>query len=207
VVLAAAQDTGGLKAAKTWYDRAGVTFPALIDPDHTLTALYGMVNVPTGVWIDEAGTIVRPPETAYSKSFTFMGQKLGDPRYVPALRDWVEHGAASRYVMRGQALGAKLAKSDGKRLAAVQFRLGTYFHRKGDAAQAKKHWSKAHGLDPDNWNFQRQAWSFEGLPGQMKWLQKVRGLGDKPYYEPLELPDAKPLSKGKPLPPTKRRWF
>ena len=25
----------------------------------------------------------------------------------------------------------------------------------------------------------------------MKWLNKVRSLGDKPYYEPLDLPDAK----------------
>ena len=84
MILAAAQDTAGLEAAKKWYDKAGVTFPALIDPDHKLTALYGMVNVPTGVWIDEDGNIARPPETAYSRSFSFMGKKLGDARYVPA---------------------------------------------------------------------------------------------------------------------------
>ena len=85
MILAAAQDTAGLAAAKKWYDKAGVTFPALIDPEHKLTALYGMVNVPTGVWIDEEGNIVRPPETAYSRSFTFMGQKLGDLRRTEIL--------------------------------------------------------------------------------------------------------------------------
>jgi hypothetical protein len=34
------------------------------DRDHRLAELYGMVNVPQAVWIDETGRIVRPTESA-----------------------------------------------------------------------------------------------------------------------------------------------
>ena len=38
----------------------------LIDTEHRLEDLYNLVNVPQAIWIDEQGTIVRPPETAGS---------------------------------------------------------------------------------------------------------------------------------------------
>src|SRR2546427_117513 len=40
-----------------WIDAAKPTYPALIDRDHRLAELYGIVNVPQAVWIDEAGRI------------------------------------------------------------------------------------------------------------------------------------------------------
>ena len=36
-------------------------YPCLIDERHLLGELLGIVNVPTAVWIDEQGAIVRPP--------------------------------------------------------------------------------------------------------------------------------------------------
>ena len=41
---------------------AAPAYPCLIDERHSLGETYGIVNVPTAVWIDEQGTIVRPPE-------------------------------------------------------------------------------------------------------------------------------------------------
>ncbi|MGH7823430.1 MAG: hypothetical protein ACREQ9_27020, partial [Candidatus Binatia bacterium] len=49
------------------------TYPCLIDRDHVVAELYGMVNVPMAAWIDEEGRIVRPAEPAgASDSFRAM---------------------------------------------------------------------------------------------------------------------------------------
>ena len=64
-VVSVALDTGGIEAAGPWIDRAKTTHPALVDEAHLLDELLGLVNVPSGVWIDERGTICRPPEPAF----------------------------------------------------------------------------------------------------------------------------------------------
>src|SRR5205807_6114747 len=46
-------------------ERIPLTHTALIDQEHLVSKLYSMVNVPTAVWINEQGRIVRPNETAY----------------------------------------------------------------------------------------------------------------------------------------------
>jgi hypothetical protein len=38
-----------------------VTFPAVVDPEHRVAELYGIINIRTVVWIDESSRIVRPP--------------------------------------------------------------------------------------------------------------------------------------------------
>ena len=84
-----------------------------------LDELLGIVNVPSGVWIDEQGVIVRPPEPAFpwrarQPSEELMAQlpalmleqlseaqkiKIDPESYLAALRDWVQHGEQSRYAL------------------------------------------------------------------------------------------------------------
>lgn len=149
-----------------------------------------MVNVPSGVWIDEEGRIVRPPEVAYSKEQKVLGTTIGDNRYIAGLRDWIAKGPESRFVMPPEKLEPKLARRDPKlRLADAQFKLGVYFHQAGDQKSAEKHWHEAQKLNPESWNYHRQEWSFDPATAARKWFGKFRALGGKPYYEPLDLPD------------------
>ncbi|MBX7168421.1 MAG: redoxin domain-containing protein [Pirellulales bacterium] len=188
-IIAAAQDTGGEQACGKFYDSAKATFTTLIDVDHVVSTAFQMVNVPTGVWIDEQGHIVRPPEVAYSKQMKVLGQVIGDDRYVAGLRDWVKHGANSRFVAPAKLLERKLAARPLRlRQADCEFRLGTWFQAQGDNPRARAHWKVAQELNPDNWNYHRQDWSFHGSEALTKWLAKFRALGDRPYYEPAEFP-------------------
>ena len=38
-----------------------LTYPVLVDRDFIFAETYGITNVPSTVWIDEAGNVVRPP--------------------------------------------------------------------------------------------------------------------------------------------------
>jgi hypothetical protein len=55
------------------------------------------------------------------------------------------------------------------------------------AARATEYWERAQALAPDNWNYHRQEWTdTEGMVGP-KYRAKRAGLGDKPYYAPLDI--------------------
>ena len=64
-VVTVALDTGGVEAAKPFVDKANANHPSLLDEAHVVDELFGVVNVPNGVWIDEDGMIVRPAEPAH----------------------------------------------------------------------------------------------------------------------------------------------
>lgn len=188
-LVAVAEDTGGEAAAGKFYDRAGATFTTLIDREHLLSTLYHLVNVPTGVWVDEQGRIVRPPEVAYTVA-KVLGQPVGGDRYVAALRDWVSRGAQSPFVLNTEQLRTRLrVRSQDERLADANFRLGVYFHEQGDAARADRYWQAAQLLNSESWNYHRQDWSFTPREAMRNWMRKFQALDGKPYYAPLELPE------------------
>ena len=148
-----------------------------------------MVNVPAGVWIDEEGRIVRPPEVAYSKTNKFLSIEVKGDDYVAGVRDWVEKGAASRYALKPEEVKKRLApRAPEHDLADANFKLGVHFHAAGDAALADKYWAEAQRLRPESWNYHRQDWSFTPKEANTNWMKKFQALGGKPYYEPLDLP-------------------
>ncbi len=150
-----------------------------------------MVNVPTGVWIDEEGTIVRPNETAYTANTEneFAGKSMsirgGD--YVAALRDWVAKGADSEFALTPEEVVARLPESSDTE-AEAYFQLGNHFHRAGLEDLANRYWERSQELRPDSWNYHRQDWSFTPSEAGAKWVQKFLALGDEEYYPPVDLP-------------------
>ena len=106
MIVAIAEESRGGEHARQWIEQAGAQYWCLIDTEHRVADLYGMVNVPQAVWIDEAGRIVRPPENAGSTDhFRLMDRTTrtlapehqaarlaARSAYLDAVRDWVLTG-------------------------------------------------------------------------------------------------------------------
>ena len=206
-VVTVALDTGGAEAAGPWIDAADPQHPSLIDEAHVLDELLGIVNVPMGVWIDEEGVLVRPPEVAHPGTSVLrdMLREHGVPkdappimletlreaakftvdvtRYAEALRDWDAHALSPEEVVaRSRPRPPELSE------AAAHFELGQHLYRAGEIDGARAHFREAHRLDPANWTYKRQAWSFEDpFQGPTEhydgdWLSDVRASGAENYY-------------------------
>lgn len=182
-----AQDALGEAAAGQWYDAAKATYTTLVDPTHLVTQLYNLVNVPSGIWVDEEGRVVRINEGTYSRVIGLGAASIGTNEYTPAVRDWAINGAKSAYVWSREEMVKRIRKqTPDEALADPTFLLGVYLFEI-DEALARKYWERAQALSPDNWNYHRQDWNgLEGIAGP-KYREKRGALGDKPYYAPLDL--------------------
>ena len=201
-VLAIAEESRGAETARPWIEAAKPDYPCLIDVEHVVAALYGMVNVPQAVWIDEDGRIVRPPETAGSTDhfrrmdLTTRTMAPDDMKarlaarlaYMEAVKDWVRTG---RHALDAAAARAALPAltPDIARAQAV-FRLGLWLRAQGRAAEAAPHLAEAARLHPESWNMWRQAADLDAIgnaSGAAFWA-RVLALGERPYYPPPALP-------------------
>jgi hypothetical protein len=214
-IVTVALDVGGAEAAGPWIDYAQPAHPALIDEAHLLDELLGVVNVPSGVWIDEQGVIVRPPEPAFPgkaviaelpipaeappRIMEMMQEaakmRIAPERYAAALRDWADNGVGSRYALAPDEVVARSAPRPPEcSQAAASFELGQHLHRTGHLDDAVPWFREAHRLQPDNWTYKRQAWEFvdpimQGPSEQYDsdWLSDVRKIGPENYYPPVDV--------------------
>jgi hypothetical protein len=201
MIVAVAEESRGAEHARQWIEQAKATYWCLIDPDHRVAALYGMVNVPQSVWIDETGRIVRPPETAGSTDhFRRMdrttrtlapedqaARAAARSTYLDAVKDWVLTG---KHALDAAAASARLPRLTAEIAEAhAHFRLGVWLRRHGNAAEADRHLAAASRLHPDSWNMWRQAADLVAVgnaSGPEFWA-RVDALGDRPYYPPPDL--------------------
>ena len=168
-----------------WYDQADATYITLVDENHTISSLFNLVNVPSAVWIDEHGKVVRIDEGAYSKKHNMGDFEFGRDDYVPMVADWIKQGDKSQYVT--EAAVPDLALSSDQALADANFKLGVFFKKAGDDARAAKYWAAAQALRDESWNYARQDWSFGASETASKnWAQKFESLEGEPYYRPIE---------------------
>jgi hypothetical protein len=184
-------DALGAEGCRAFIEAARPEHPSLIDQHHVLAELFGVINIPQSIWIDERGMIVRPAETAPAppgppreraiqpdmplppRFMEIMGEAMKIPNdsasYHEALRDWVHNGAASRYAMSPeQVIARSRPRDESIARGHAHFELATELERRGDHAAAIQHFREAHRLVPDSWTFRRQAWSLErGMEGAL----------------------------------------
>lgn len=178
-------DAGGIDAVRPWIEAASPAHPSLIDEAHLVDELFGVVNVPNAVWIDERGMIVRPAEPASVERSGLRDMDIpeGLPErvhdmlvevkeirddsdaYRAAIVDWVERGADSPFALSPDQVIARSQPRGGQQAqAAACFELGQHLHHEGDVDGAVQWWREAHRLDPGNWTYKRQAWSLANTP-------------------------------------------
>lgn len=159
--------------------------------DHAVSSAFQFLNVPSGVWIDERGQVARPGEPAWttSRTSTFGGKTLvteGEP-YIAALRDWVLNGERSAHVLSNAEFARRVKPRARTAMEAeASFKLAIWFMRAGDAGRAGQYFKQAQTLNPDDWNYHRQDWSFTPDQAGKLWLEKFQKL-EQPYYPRLEI--------------------
>jgi hypothetical protein len=200
-IVSVAEDTAGAKAAGHVIRAAKPEYTVLLDPTHLVTRLYDMVNVPTAVWINEQGRIVRPNEVAYvDNRFKFLHHMDAAP-YLDGIRDWVRQGDRSPFVLNEGEVKRRLTPQKPEHAqAAAEFALAEYLYRTGHGADAIPHYKEAQRLNPLSWNYRRQAWALSNAERDygtnfMKEVQKLKG---QPYYAPRQLPDVPAKKEGTP---------
>jgi hypothetical protein len=213
-IVTVALDTD-VEAARPFHEAAHATHPSLVDPAHTMVEHFGITNVPFAIWIDEAGTIVRPAELAFAprqgrddRDQSSMIARLPDrqrsiieamtvnmrdtDRYPTAVRDWAAHGAASRYVLtEAEVVERSRPRPPEFGLAAAHFELAQHLHRTGSPRDAVAHFNAAHRLDPTNWSYHREALSLADPAWddayERDMLSEVEAVGPETFYPPLDM--------------------
>lgn len=211
-IVTVALDARGTETAGPWIAKASPEHPSLIDQAHLVDALFGIVNVPSGIWISEEGMIVRPPEPAHPRRPAYLDRTVppdASPtqregielvkalhveaeRYVAALRDWVQKGNESRYALTpDEVIHRSRPRPIAEATAAAHFALGQALHSSGERAAAIQHFREAHRMQPTNWTYRRDAWSLAGSEREAvygtNWVDEVKREGVENYYPPLEL--------------------
>ncbi|HUV11837.1 MAG TPA: TlpA disulfide reductase family protein [Acidimicrobiia bacterium] len=137
-----------------------LTYPVLVDRDHLVAERYGIVNVPTTVWIDEEGFVVRPPSIAPAddrfKDFTQLDSSV----HHDALRTWVHDGVAP---LSNDELRARLTPpSPELQVARVERRLAMHLLRADARDAAEQALARAMALAPEDWTIHRGSMPVRG---------------------------------------------
>jgi hypothetical protein len=179
-------DTAGPEACRAFIEAADPQHPSLIDEHHRVAELFGVVNIPNAVWIDEDGLIVRPAETSPAppsvgvqrapnqramenppkrivEMMTHASQIIYDaPTYEAALRDWIEKGVDSEFSLApAEVIDRSGTRNSDTSRGHAHFEMATHLELAGNHQAAIGHFRMAHELVPDNFAYRRQAWSLE----------------------------------------------
>jgi peroxiredoxin len=149
-----------LEAAKPWIDEAEATYPALVDRDQVVAERYGMVNVPTTVWIDENDRVVRPPSIAPGddkfRDFTQIDSQV----HHDALRRWVRDDELP--MAEAEVHERQMIPDADVQLARLERRVAAYLGRQGDRDGAERHFARAFELAPLDWAIRRGSMPLRG---------------------------------------------
>jgi hypothetical protein len=172
--------------ARPWIERAAPTHPSLIDTTWTLADLYNIVNVPTVLWIDEEGRIVRPNDVFYATDTYRSMTGIDSAAALDRVRAWVRDGVIG--LDADDAATLQTVPSEEHQLARAEFGLARWLAAQGRSDAAERHFVRAGELAPHDFTIRRGSMPMRGIdPRGPAFIEMIRdwiGAGN-PYYRPL----------------------
>jgi peroxiredoxin len=135
--------------ARPWIEAASPSYPVVVDTAHVTAERFGITNVPSTVWVDEEGLVVKPPTISPGDDQFREFTQIDAETHHEALRRWVRDGEPPS-VADGPAPRTAEAQ-----LALAEQRLGAYLHGEGHHAAAAAHLDRAVQLAPWDWTVRR----------------------------------------------------
>ncbi len=134
-----------------------VSFPVLLDSDRAFSDRYGVVNVPTVIWVDEQRQIVKPNAQAFGSDDFIEFHGIDSTGHHEALRQWVVNGVAPAVDDVASA-----TTSPEEQLARTEFRLAVELRRRDRLDAAVRHLEHAGELAPDDFTIWRAGLQLAG---------------------------------------------
>ena len=172
--------------ARPWIEEAKPAHPSLIDTQHVVPDLYNMVNVPTILWIDEEGRIVRPNDVAFGSDRFRAITGVDAAKHTAALRAWVRGEMPALPEDRVRAF-QKLPTAEDQQ-ARAEFGLGQWLYERGRPEAAARHFERGGELAPHDFIIRRGTMRMRGLdPMGPEFAAMVRewAAAGNAYYHPL----------------------
>lgn len=140
------------EAVRPWAGTADL--PVAVDPEHRLSDVFGIVNVPSVVWLDEQGRVAKAPTIAPGDDqFREFTQVAADDHH-DALRRWVRDGSAPE--------APAPADDTDLRTARAERRLAAWLHRHGEPEAAERHFQAAVAKAPLDFTIRRSSMPLRG---------------------------------------------
>jgi len=137
-----------------------IDFPVLIDTDRAFADAYGLVNVPTIIWVDEDRKVVRAPSTEFSDDTFVEVHGVESGPHLEAVRHWVRDGTLPDDT---DPVAEHLRPfTPEQRQARVEFRLALELDRAGHPEAAAQRVAIADALAPDDFTIWRAGMKLVG---------------------------------------------
>ncbi len=145
-----------------------------------------MVNVPTVVWIDERGHIVRPNDVAFGSDTYRDLTGINSALHLAAVRAWVKENKVT--LADADVRAHQKLPTPEEQLARAEFSLAWHLHRSGRTDAAERHFVRAGELAPHDFTIRRGSMPIRGIDPMGPVFMEMWGAwaaAGHAYYEPI----------------------